>query len=289
LEKIPNIKIYDDCVNDPNIIIERIKDTEIVTANFIDLTSEIIKASPKLRYIISPAKGYDWIDVKTASERDVKVLNCPTYNAQAVAEHAIGLMFAVQRKIVNAHNAILDGKYPRDIVGTEISGKTLVTIGHGQIGKRIIKMSEGLGMKTLYVDSTTCPEEIDKLISQADVLVLCLPLNEKTKGIVDERRISLLKTSAVVINVARGLVVDSENLYKCLKENKIAGAGIDVFPKDETITQASEDIINFAKLPNVVATSHIAFNTKEAADRLGVELIEDIESCIKGKPINIVN
>ena len=109
LEKFPDITIYDDTINDPKILSERLRDAEIATANFIDLTGDIITSAPKLKYIISPAKGYDWIDVKKATEKGIKVLNCPTFNSQAVAEHAIGLMFAVERKIVQAHNSILKG------------------------------------------------------------------------------------------------------------------------------------------------------------------------------------
>lgn len=289
LEKIPDIKIYDDCINDPKIIIDRIKDAEIVTASYIDLNEEIIINSPKLKYIISPAKGFDWIDIKAANLRGIKVLNCPTFNANAVAEHAIALMFATQRKIVAIQSSILDGKYPNDIIGSEISGKTLITIGYGEIGKKVIKMAQGLGMKTKLADSKTTPNELDNLISEADVLVACLPLNTSTNGLIDKSRLHMLKTSAIIINVARGLIIDNDELYKMLKNNEIAGAGIDVFPKDEVIIAATEDIIKMAQLPNVTATSHLAFNTFEAAERLGDELAANIESCLINKPINLVN
>ena len=146
LKAIPQITIYEDTYNDPKIILNRIKDAEIVTANFIDLTADIINRSQKLKYIIAPAKGFDWIDLKTATKRGIKVLNCPSYNSQAVAEHAIGLIFAVSRKIIQAHISILNGAYkPQEFLGVEVEGKLLVTVGYGNIGKRIIKMAEGLG------------------------------------------------------------------------------------------------------------------------------------------------
>ncbi len=290
LESFPNIKIYDDVVNDPATIIERIKDAEIVTANYIDLTKEIIEASPKLKYIISPAVGYDWIDSKTASEKGIKILNCPTFNTQAVAEHAIALIFAVKRQILNANKSILNGKFDSmEYTGTEVSGKTLVSVGNGNIGSKILTMAKGLEMDTDYVDTKTNDEDLKLKISKADVLVLSFPLNDKTKGFINEEKLSLLKSSAIVINIARGLVVDQEAFYKILSENKIAGAGIDVFPKDETLKETNDEIMRFAKLPNVVATPHMAFNTKEAENRLGSELIADIESCINNNPINVVN
>ena len=222
--------------------------------------------------------------------RGIKVLNCPSYNSQAVAEHAIGLIFAVSRKIIQAHISILNGAYkPQEFLGVEVEGKLLVTVGYGNIGKRIIKMAEGLGMKSDYINSKTTSQEIDEKIKKADILVLCLPLTAKTKNIIDKKRLSLLKKNAIVINVARGLVVDQKALYQALKKNKITGAGIDTFAKDETITKARKDILDFAKLQNVVATPHMAFNTKEAAERLGNELISNINSCFKNKPINVVN
>ncbi len=290
LAKIPNITIYDDTSNDPSVIIDRIKDAEVATANFIDFTDEVIKNAPKLKYIICPTKGYDWINVKTATERGVKVLNCPTFNAQAVAEHAIALMFAVKKLLLQSSKSILEGKYnTQEFVGTEIFEKTLLTIGHGEVGKRILKMAVGLGMKTDFVDSKTEDHLLDEKMSKADVLVLCLTLNDKTKGIINERRISLLKPTSILVNVARGLIIDQVSFYKSLKENKIAGAGIDTFAKDETIKEPTEEILNFAKLPNVVATPHTAYNTIEAAERLGEELIADIKSCLSNSPINVVN
>jgi D-3-phosphoglycerate dehydrogenase len=290
LESFPDIKIYDDVVNDPATIIDRIKDAEVVTANYIDLTKEIIEASPKLKYIISPAVGYDWIDSKTATEKNIKILNCPTFNTQAVAEHAIALMFAVKRQILNANKSILNGKFDSmEYTGTEVSGKTLVSVGNGNIGSKILTMTRGLGMVTEFIDTKTTDVEFNDKISKADVLVLCFPLNDKTKGLINEEKLSLLKPSAIIINVARGLVIDQDAFYKVLSENKIAGAGIDVFPKDETLNETNVEIMKFAKLSNVVATPHMAFNTKEAESRLGVELITDIESCMNNNPINVVN
>lgn len=170
LESMPDITIYDDVVNDPKTIIDRIKDAEVVTANYIDLTGEIIRSSPNLKYIISPAVGYDWIDSKIASERGIKILNCPTYNTQAVAEHAIALMFAVSRQIVKANNSILNGRFDSMAYpGTEVGGKTLVCLGNGNIGSKILRMASGLGMVTDYIDSKTSPKEFDAKLSKADI------------------------------------------------------------------------------------------------------------------------
>ncbi len=291
LEKIPNIRIYDDVPSGKEGIIERIKNADIVTAWYIDITREIIEAAPKLKYIVVPAVGTEWVDSKTATKKGIKVLNCPTFNSQAVAEHAIGLMFAVKRKIVAAHQSILKGEYSaKKFEGTEAKGKMLVTFGYGNVGQQVTELAKGLGMETGYINTKTSEQESTDLLGKADVIVLCLTLNEQTKGIFDATKISLLKKSAVIINVARGLVIEQSALYNALTEGKIAGAGIDTFVNDEnTLGKTPEEVMRFAKLPNVVATPHIGFKTKEAMERLGEELIKNIESCIKGKPINVVN
>lgn len=290
LESFADIQIFDDIVNKPEVIVERIKDAEIMTANYIDLTAEVIRNAPKLKYIISPAVGYDWIDSKVATESGIKILNCPTYNTRAVAEHAIALIFAVSRKLVQANNSILNGKFDSmSYAGVEVGGKTLVCVGNGNIGSKIQLMARGLGMTTDYIDTKTSDQDFDTKISKADILVISVPLNAKTENLINKEKLSLLKSTCIVINVARGLVVEQDALYEALSANKIAGAGIDTFPNDQTIKEANDLIMKFAKLPNVVATPHMAFNTKESTERLGQELIADIESCLRGEPINTVN
>lgn len=291
LEKIPNIKIYSDVPSSVEDIIERIKDAEIATAWYIDLTKEIIEAAPKLKYIVVPAVGTEWVDSKTATVKGIKILNCPTFNSQAVAEHAIGLMFAVKRQIVAANQSVLRGEYSaKKFEGTEVRGKTLVTLGYGNVGQRVTEMAKGLGMETGYINTKTSDSESRELLRKADVLVLCLTLNDQTRGILNAAKISLLKKSAVIINVARGLVIDQSAFYNALSKGMIAGAGIDTFANDEnTLGKTPEEVLKFARLPNVVATPHIGFKTKEALERLGEELIRNIESCIEGEPINVVN
>ncbi len=290
LEKYPDITIFEDVKNNAKDIIERISGAEIITANYIDLTSEIIEASVSLKYIISPAVGYDWIDVKAASKKGIKVLNCPTFNTYAVAEHAIGLVFAVYKQIVASQLSILKGEWkPMNYLGHELRGKNLLSIGYGNIGKSVVQLANALGMITQYANSKTTEEELNRMISNADIVVLCYPLNEQTKGSFNSKKISLLKTSAVLINVARGKIIDQDSLFVALKERKILGAGLDVYNDDDTLTTGREDIINLAKLPNVVATPHIAYNTFETKERFGSELIKNIDSIINGHPTNLVN
>lgn len=292
LEQIPGIEIYDD-VPEKDKIIDRIKDADIATAWYVDFTREIIEAATNLKYIIVPAVGTDWVDHKAASKKGIKILNCPTFNSQAVAEHAIALMFAVKRHIVAANMAILNGSFnSKDFEGTEVKGKDLVAYGFGHVGQKVIELAKGLGMEAGYINSKTTEVEVNELLRKADVLVMCLKLSKHTKEILNAAKFSLLKKDAVVINVARGEVIDQVAFYQALTEGKIAGAGIDTFPNDTTVAttgKTTPEILKFAELPNVVATPHMGFRTKESMERLGEELIKNIESCLKGKPTNVVN
>lgn len=284
------VQMYDDTPSDEATIIERIKDAEIITANFIDITSNTIDAAPNLKYIISSAVGYEWIDYKYAAGKGIKVLNCPTQNAEAVAEHALALMLAVAHRAAEADLDLQHGNWSQQrLIGVELSNRKLGLVGYGKIGKLIEQKVSGLNMQVSHVNSSSSPEEIDALLQDSDVVCLCLSLNETSKGMIDERRLGLLKKDAIFINVARGALIDQAALIKLLKECAIRGAGLDVFMDEPFTGGAPESIVEIAKLPNVVATPHLAYNTEETMRRLGEELLANIESCVQGKPINTVN
>lgn len=284
------VRMYDDTPGDEAVIIERIRDAEIITANFIDITRTMIDNAPNLKYIISPAVGYEWVDHVYAATKGIKVLNCPTQNAEAVAEHAIALMFAVAHRIVEADTSLQAGEWKQQtLTGVELCRKKLGLVGYGKIGKLIEKKATSIGMQVTYVNSASTAEELDQLLQESDVVCLCLSLTDASKGLIDGRRLKLLKKSALFINVARGAIVDEVVLVELLKQNAIHGAGLDVFLNEPFTGGAPSSIQEIAKLPNVVATPHMAFNTEETMVRLGQELLVDIRSCLNGDPINVVN
>lgn len=288
--KAMNVRMYGDTPNDEAVIIDRIKDAEIITANFIDITSKIIDAAPNLKYIISPAVGYDWIDIAYAASKGIKILNCPTQNAAAVAEHALSLMLAVARRITEADADLEQGNWnQQEFLGVEVSHRKLGLVGYGKIGKLIEQKVSGLDMQISYVNSSSSSEEIDKLLQQSDVVCLCMSLNDSSRGMINERRLKLMQKDTIFINVARGALVDQAALFDLLKNKAIRGAGLDVFRDEQFTNVAPESITEIAKLPNVVATPHMAYNTEETMNRLGQELLADIESCLRGSPINVVN
>lgn len=289
LKTLGEVTIYQDIPSEEEII-ERIAGADLITASWTDITRKIIKSNPNLKFIIALGVGYDNVDSKTASEAGIKIINCPTHNGAAVAEYTIALILTITKKIIPANMSLRDGKWDKQIfLGTELDGKKLSLIGYGNIGRKVTSLATNFGMEVSHSNSKTPPNELDDLIANADILSLHLPLTKQTKHLLDERRLKLMKPSAYLINTARGAIVDQKALLKVLQEKRIAGAALDVFEDEPVIGNASEEIQQLSQLDNVVATPHIAYNTEETAVRLGEELIANIEACLKGSPINIVN
>lgn len=289
LKTLPNSTVYTDKPQ-PETIVERIKDAELITANWIDITREIINQAPKLRYIVVPAVGYEWIDVQTATAKGIKVLNCPKQNSAAVANMTMTLILAVTRRIIEANNDLKNGIWnPSGYTGVELSGKTLGLLGYGNIGKNVEKLAQGLGLEVIHTNSQSTAEEIDRMLQVSDIISLHAPLTDKTKGIIDERRLGLMKKGAYFINTARGAEVDENALYSALQSGHLAGAGLDVFQNETFGNTTPDSIKKLALLPNVVATPHMAFDTDATQERLGEELLANIQACLDEKPINVVN
>jgi phosphoglycerate dehydrogenase-like enzyme len=173
--------------------------------------------------------------------------------------------------------------------GTEVQGKTLGLIGYGGTGRAVEKLAIALGMTVIHARSKTPPDQLDQLISTADIISLHLPLTPQSKYLMDERRIGLMKPTAYLINTARGAIVDPHALLAALKENRIAGAALDVFENEPIGSEPDAAILELARLENAIATPHIAYNTLETMIRLGDELMNNIQACLQGHPINVVN
>lgn len=281
-------EVFDD-LPDESELVNRIKDAEVITASYVDVTPAVIDAAPNLKYIVVPAVGYEWVDTKYAASKGITTLNCPTFNSQAVAEHAISLLMAVNRNLIVGADELRTGKWsPQTLVGYELEGKKLGLIGYGNVGTRIEKIAVALGMIVSYTNSKSTPEEIDTLVSDSDFVIICAPLNDSTQNLIDERRLNLLKLTAILVNVGRGAIIDQNALIETLKARKIRGAGLDVFDGEPLTGEPSDVIVELAKLPNVVATPHIAYNTEEINDKQGAEILANLKSCIEGAPINVV-
>lgn len=290
IQMLGNVKIYKDIPKNQKEVIKRIVDAKLIVVNWLALPSNIIKNANSLKYIIVPHVGYEWVDINEARNRAIKVLNCPTQNSDAVANLTIALIFAVTRKIVDANISLRNGKWDqRKYKGTELKNKMIGIIGNGNIGKKVGQITKLLGMHVKHVDSKTSKKELDNLITSSDIISLHVPLNNKTRHLLNERRLKSMKKGSYIINTARGALIDQKALIRLLKSNHFAGVALDVFEHEPPSKDSLNEIAKITKLPNVVSLPHIGFNTEETCSRVGLEIIKNVKSCIAGKPINVIN
>ncbi len=251
--------------------------TDKIDGDFMD------KVGPQLKIVANYAVGYDNIDVEAAKARNVYVTNTPGGFEKSVAEHAVGLMIAVGRKIIVADKFVRQGEYerwdPNIFLGTEFSGKTIGIVGMGRIGTALAKICEqGLGMK--IITCTKDKNSLNELLTQADVVSLHVPLSAETKHLIGQKELSLMKKTAILINTARGAVIDEMALAKALQEKWIIGAGLDVFEDETKLVTESEKILY--SLDNVVLTPHIASATLEARGEMSKIAAENIIMALSG-------
>ncbi len=273
-------------------LVELIRDVDAIIVRSKPVVSRrVIEAGSKLKVIARAGVGLDNIDLEAAKEKGIQVFNAPGAPTQSVAELAIGLMIAVLRRIAYTDRKLREGVWAKkQALGTELRGKVLGIIGMGRIGQAVARIAYyGFGMKIIYYDVRRCPKEIeeeikaecvdlDTLLREADIVSLHVPLVPATKHLINEEKLRLMKKTAILINTARGGVVDTEALVKALREGWIAGAGLDVY-EEEPLPPSHP----LTKLDNGVLTPHIGANTVEAQRRAGLEVVEKIIEYFKSK------
>ncbi|ADI31379.1 D-2-hydroxyacid dehydrogenase [Staphylothermus hellenicus] len=293
LEKLRNAGfqiVYEEYPSEDRLV-ELIKDVDaIIVRSKPKVTRRVIEVAEKLKVIARAGVGLDNIDLDAANEKGIQVFNAPSAPTQSVAELAIGLMIDVLRKIAFADRKMREGAWAKkQCLGRELRGKVLGIIGMGRIGTAVARIAyHGLGMKIIYYDARRCPKDIEKeieakcvdldtLLKTADIVSIHVPLVPATKHLINEEKLRLMKKTAILINTARGGVVDTNALVKALKEGWIAGAGLDVFEEEPLPPEHP-----LTKLDNVVLTPHIGASTVEAQERAGVEVVEKIIGFFKG-------
>ena len=233
-------------------------------------TPKVMDAHPQLRIIARVGVGYDSVDVAAATQRGIPVTISPG-NAEAVAEHAFGLMIALTRNFISQHNDIAAGDWPRASVGP-LRGRTLGIVGLGRIGKQVALRAKAFNMPIIASDPVRDEKfaiehgirwtNTDELFATADFVSLHLPLNDETRKSINNRLLSMMKPTAYLINTARGGVIDESHLIEALRANRIAGAGLDVQEREPPAKDSA-----LRKLPNVVLTAHTAgIDTQALAD-----------------------
>lgn len=273
-----------------------------------------LEMMPRLRLIATRSTGYDHIDLEAARARNVQVANVPGYGETAVAEHTFALMLAVSRKIVEAATRTRRGDYLLDgLQGFDLYGKTLGVVGVGAIGLHVIRIARGFGMKVVATDviqHRLLAEvldfryvELDELLSGSDIVSLHAPALASTQHMINHETLARMKPGTLLINTARGSLVETEALSQALERGHLAGAGLDALEGEELLNHEEELLHEtereealrvllanrrLQRLPQVVITPHIAFNTHEALHRILDTTVENVRAFLRGAPEHLV-
>ena len=278
----------------PEEIVERLQGAEIALINKVPMRADTLKQLPDLKLIAVAATGTDVIDKEQAKAQGITVSNIRGYAFNTVPEHVIGLMFALRRSIVPYVNSVRRGDWSKssqfcyfDYPIYDISGSTLGIVGYGALGKSIAEKVKALGMKVIAYDVFEQPGLVDfeTILSDSDVITLHVPLTPETKGMFGAEQFKKMKNHALLINTARGGLVDEEALVAALKSGEIGGAGFDVVAQEPP---KNGNILCEQDLPNLLVTPHVAWASKEAMQILADQLVDNVEAFVKGEPRNVV-
>ena len=297
LENVPMESTEEEKVN-------AVRDATILFGDFRQLNRidrKIIEAAPNLKLIQQPTVGYEAIDVKAASEYGVPVSNAAGFNSVGVAEHAVMMMLALLKQLPVLHNETikcnwLQIKCVSEGSIWELEGRTLGILGFGLVGRELAKRAKGFGTRILYNKRNRLTEEEERelgveyrsfndILSQSDILSVHVPLTEETRGLIGKEEIARMKKGAILLNLARGEVVDAEALAEAVRNGALRGAGVDVFDPEPI-----EPVNPLIGLENVVLTPHTAGATAESKAKSLRICFDNIAKVIKGEtPANIVN
>lgn len=285
--------IHKDKSLDIEVLKERAKEAEVLVLANMPLKGEVICSAEKLKMISIAFTGVDHVDLKVCKDRKLMVCNAAGYSTPSVAELTYGLIFSVLRNIVPLDKATREGKTKDGYSQNDLAGKTLGLIGTGAIGSKVAEVAIAFGCKVLAYNRSEKEElkakgvkyvSLQELLKDSDIVSIHTPLNEATKGLIDSEKLSLMKKNAILINTARGPIVDNKALAEALKQGKLAGAGIDVFDIEPPLS-IENDLLH---APNCVVTPHIGFATKEAMVRRAYITLGNIEKWLEDKPQNVI-
>lgn len=311
-----NVRFFKETADE---VIEELKDTSILSV-FIKskLSPALLKKMPRLKFIATRSTGFDHINVKAAKKRGASVSNVPVYGENTVAEHTFALILSLSRNLRKTYARTTQNDFSIDgLMGFDLKGKTLGVVGTGHIGLHVIRMGTGFGMKVIAQDvrqqnflSEVLNFEyvsLKELLSRSDIISLHLPYLPSTHHLINSKNIGLIKKGAILINTARGGLVNTDALITALDKGILSGAGLDVLEDEEWILdekrllQTPENKDHWIKLrttqrnhillhrQNVIYTPHLAFYSQEAVERILDTTVHNIESFIQGRPINNVS
>ncbi len=294
LREFGSYRYYKNRLEESHLLLERIGDAHAVFLDWSNLNAEVLSFCPSLEIVSYIGVGAaNFVDLAAASELGIVVTNTPDYGNRSVAEHALGLILAVARHIARGDRDLRQGRWTSSQrEGVQISGRRIGLVGMGAVGKEMARMCRSLGMEIIYHDPRRQPEvedmasyrELDELLRECDVVSLHVAYTPETHNLIGERELSLLRPGAILVNTSRGEVLDLKALAKALREGRLWGAGLDNYSNEP-----HPDLSGLVGLENVVMTPHIAFNTREAKDRMTAIAVENVVSFYRGEPRNVLN
>lgn len=284
---------YDEKTTDTEELTKRSKDADIVMIANNPFPTEVIDQSEKLKLINVAFTGVDHVGITAAKNQDILITNAAGYADQAVAELVIGLVLDLYRAISFGNQTIRQSGEQAPIQGREIKDKTVGIIGTGNIGLRTAKLFAAFGANLVGYDANENPEakelgmkylELDQLMRQADIISIHVPLIPSTEGMISAEKLALMNEEAILINTARGPIVDNNALADALNKDQIAGAGIDVFDMEPPIPNDYK----LLKAKNTILTPHVGFLSDEAMERRAKIAFDNTVCYLKGEPCNVV-
>jgi glycerate dehydrogenase len=298
LRRLGEVEVYER--SSPEEVMERARTAGVLITNKAPITAEVIAQAPALRFIAMLATGFDPVDVEAARRRGIPVSNVPEYGTDSVAQLTFALLLELCNQVSLHAEAVRAGDWSRSPTFSfwkmplvEVAGKTMGLVGFGRIGRRVGEIAHAFGMGVLAYDQFQVNPPayepfdwagLDDLFADADVISLHCPLTPENVGLVNRQRLRLAKSSAYLLNTARGPLVAEQDLAEALNEGRLAGAGLDVVAQEPILP---DNPLLTAK--NCLLTPHIAWATVEARRSLLEQAIANVASFLAGKPTNVVN
>lgn len=284
---------------EPSQVATRIKDAEILVSNKVPISEELITSHQNLKFITVPATGTNNIPLQAAKNASIPVSNCSAYGTPSVAQHVFSLMLALSVKLIEYNRAVLQGDWNKspmfcllDYPIMELSGKTLGIVGFGELGQGVARLAEAFDMTVLIAnrpgqkDVTKGRIPLDELLPMVDVLSLNCPLTPETKNLITSRELALMQSHALLINCARGGIVNEVDLATALKNSVIGGAGVDVLLEEPP---RHGNVLLDPGIPNLIVTPHSAWGSRESRQRIVDLTAKNIQAFLRGEGRSIVN
>lgn len=298
-EKFGEVTYYPNTVAENTA--ERIKDADIIISNKAPLNESTMKDAPNVKLICLFATGFDNVDVEYCKSRGIKVANVVNYSTSTVAQHTLLLALMLTEKIAHYDQYVKSGEYSAqdrfsnfDRVFHDIEGQTWGIVGMGTIGRKVAALAQSFGCRVIFYSASgnsTCTEyervDLDTLLAESDILSLHCPLSDRTRGLIDKTALEKMKKTAILINVARGPVVDTQALYDALIGDQIAAAGLDVLEKEPMAKD--NPLRKIQDSTKLIITPHMAWASIESRTRLVQEVSKNIEAFLNGENRNVVN